>query len=179
MSNISTEEPKPQANASQATSDPHNATSTSPASPNAPRRNGNTPTPSKRSELTTDQGKTSIADSVVAKIAGVSCREVSGVHSMGSGMTSTFGAIKDKIASSDPSPARGVSVEVGERQAAIDVDIIVEYGSAIVDVAASIRRNVISQVEAMTGLEVTEVNVTVDDVYLGETDEPAKEPRVQ
>jgi uncharacterized alkaline shock family protein YloU len=143
------------------------------------KRGGSSPTQAKRSELSTDLGKTSIADSVVAKIAGVSCREVSGVHSMGSGLTSTFGAIKDKLASSDPSPSRGVGVEVGERQAAIDVDIIVEFGSAIVDVAASIRRNVISQVEAMTGLEVTEVNVTVDDVFLGESEEPTKEPRVQ
>ena len=73
---------------------------------------------------------------------------------------------------------RGVSVEVGERQAAVDLDVVVEYGAAIVDVAESIRRNVISQVEAMTGLEVTEVNVTVDDVYLGEADSD-EEPRVQ
>jgi uncharacterized alkaline shock family protein YloU len=135
--------------------------------------------PAKRSELTTDQGKTSIADSVVAKIAGVACREVSGVHAMGSGMTSAFGAIKDKIASSEPSPSRGVSVEVGERQAAIDVDIIVENGSAIVDVASAIRQNIISQVETMTGLEVAEVNVTVDDVFLGETEAPPAPPRVQ
>jgi uncharacterized alkaline shock family protein YloU len=172
MSNITTEETKPQPNSGQPNMDP--SVSSMPA-----KRGGSSPTQAKRSELSTDLGKTSIADSVVAKIAGVSCREVSGVHSMGSGLTSTFGAIKDKLASSDPSPSRGVGVEVGERQAAIDVDIIVEYGSAIVDVAASIRRNVISQVEAMTGLEVTEVNVTVDDVYLGESEEPTKEPRVQ
>ena len=127
-----------------------------------------------------EQGKTSIADSVVAKIAGLSCREVSGVHDMGGGVSRTFGAIKEKlpIGSNDPSPTRGVSVEVGERQAAVDLDVVVEYGAAIVDVAESIRRNVISQVEAMTGLEVTEVNVTVDDVYLGETDSD-EEPRVQ
>jgi uncharacterized alkaline shock family protein YloU len=172
MSNVTTEEAKSQTNAPQANMEPA-------LSSNSLKRSGNSPTPSKRSELTTDQGKTSIADSVVAKIAGVSCREVSGVHSMGSGLTSTFGAIKDKLGSSEPSPSRGVGVEVGERQAAIDVDIVVEYGSAIVDVAASIRRNIISQVEAMTGLEVTEVNVTVDDVYLGEAEEPVKEPRVQ
>jgi uncharacterized alkaline shock family protein YloU len=135
--------------------------------------------PAKRSELVSDQGKTSIADSVVAKISGVSCREVAGVHDMGAGMSRTFGVLKEKmpIGSSEPSPSRGVSVEVGERQAAVDLDIVIEYGAAIVDVAESIRRNVIKNVEAMTGLEVTEVNVTVDDVFLGETED--QEPRVQ
>jgi uncharacterized alkaline shock family protein YloU len=136
-------------------------------------------TPANRSELVTDQGKTSIADSVVAKIAGISCREVSGVHDMGGGVSRAFGAIKEKmpIGSSDPSPSRGVNVEVGERQAAVDLDIVIEYGAAIVDVADAIRRNVVKNVEAMTGLEVTEVNVTVDDVFVGETED--QEPRVQ
>ena len=117
---------------------------------------------------------------MVAKIAGLAAREVSGVHEMGAGMSRTFGSIKDKlpIGSSDPTPTRGVSVEVGERQAAVDLDVVVEYGAAIVDVATSIRENVVGKVEAMTGLEVTEVNVTVDDVFLGET-ESDEEPRVQ
>ena len=133
-----------------------------------------------RSELVSDSGKTSIADTVVAKIAGLATREVSGVHDLGAGVTHAFGAIKDKlpIGSSEPSPARGVSVEVGERQAAVDLDVVIEYGAAIVDVASAIRGNVIGKVEAMTGLEVTEVNVTVDDVYLGEP-EADQEPRVQ
>lgn len=137
--------------------------------------------PAQRSELLTEQGRTSIADSVVAKIAGLACREVSGVHDMGTGASRTFGAIKDilPMGGDGPSPARGVSVEVGERQAAVDLDIVVEYGAAIVDVAEAIRRNVIGKVEAMTGLEVTEVNVSVDDVYLGETEEGDEEPRVQ
>ena len=66
----------------------------------------------KRSELVTDDGRTSIADTVVAKIAGLACREVSGVHDMGSGMARTFGSIKDMfpVGSSEPSPTRGVSV---------------------------------------------------------------------
>jgi uncharacterized alkaline shock family protein YloU len=128
----------------------------------------------------TDDGKTSIADTVVAKIAGLACREVSGVHDMGAGVARTFGSIKDMIpvGGNDPSPTRGVSVEVGERQAAIDLDIVVEYGASIVDIAAAIRRNVIGRLESMTGLEVSEVNVTVDDVYLGEP-ESGEESRVQ
>jgi uncharacterized alkaline shock family protein YloU len=62
--------------------------------------------------------------------------------------------------------SQGVSVEIGEKQAAVDIDIVAEYGVAIADLAAGIRRNVIAAVERMTGLEVTEVNITVHDVHL-------------
>lgn len=142
------------------------------------RRQG--PGSSSNATLVTEHGRTSIADTVVAKIAGLACREVSGVHDMGLGVSRTFGSIKEKLpgTSSDPSPTQGVDVEVGERQAAIDLDIVVEYGASIVDVADAIRRNVIGRLEDMTGLEVSEVNVAVDDVYLGES-EPDEEPRVQ
>ena len=134
--------------------------------------------------LVTEQGRTSIADSVVLKIAGVASREVSGVHSMGTGGARAFGAIRERLpGTTGPSLAQGVTVEVGERQAAIDIDLVVEYGVSIPDVAEAVRRNVIQQVERMTGLEVTEVNVSVDDVYLGEDEEEGEEesepPRVQ
>ena len=72
-----------------------------------------------------------------------------------------------------------MSVEVGERQAAIDLDVVTYYGQSIVEVTEAVRRNVIDRVEGMTGLEVTEVNVAVDDLHIeGEPEEP-KEPRVQ
>ena len=148
--------------------------------PATPRPSGGMPV--RRSELATELGRTSIADSVVAKIAGLACREVSGVHEMGAGTARAFGAIRERISSSsdgNSSLTRGVTVEVGERQAAVDLDIVVDYGVAIVDVAESIRRNVIGRVESMTGLQVTEVNVSVDDVYLGEPEEPEQEPRVR
>jgi len=126
--------------------------------------------------LVTEQGRTSIADSVVLKIAGVAAREVNGVHAMGSGGARAFGAIRDKLpGSGSQSPSQGVSVEVGERQAAIDIDLVVEYGVSIPDVSQAVRRNVIQRVERMTGLEVTEVNLSVDDVYLG-GDEEEGEP---
>lgn len=125
-------------------------------------------------------GRTSIADSVVAKIAGIAAREVSGVHQMGSGASRAFGSIKEKlpVGASTPSPTQGVKVEVGERQSAIDLDLVADYGVSIPDVAESVRRNVIDRVQRMTGLEVTEVNVAVDDIWLGDDDEP-EEPRVQ
>jgi uncharacterized alkaline shock family protein YloU len=152
------------------------STPTSSSSPSSTGGEGRSRSSSvaRRSELTTEHGKTAIADSVVAKIAGLACREIDG------GLSRTLGVLKDKlpVGGSQPSAARGVHVEVGERQAAIDLDVVVVYGASIVDVANAVRENVIGRVEAMTGLEVTEVNVTVDDVYLGELEEPS-EPRVQ
>src|SRR4051812_1134282 len=131
------------------------------------------------STLTTDRGKTSIADSVVEKIAGMAARQVSGVHELGSGRARAMGALRDRLpVGGTASPAQGVSVEVGERQAAVDLDVVAEYGVAIVDLAQSIRNNVIDQIEQMTGLEVTEVNISVDDVYIGDSDED-NEPRVK
>ena len=146
--------------------------STPPSTPGDSRPRSSAVT--RRSELATEHGKTAIADSVVAKIAGLACREIDGVHDMGAGLSRTLGVLRDKLpgSGSQPSAARGVNVEVGERQAAVDL------GVSIVDVANAVRENVIGRVEAMTGLEVTEVNVTVDDVYLGELEEPS-EPRVQ
>src|SRR3954467_4331470 len=123
-------------------------------------------------ELVTAQGKTSIADGVVRKIAGIAAREVSGVHNLGTGGTRAFGALRERIpGSGGPNISQGVSVEVGERQAAIDLDIVVEYGVAIVDLAQAIRRNVITAVERMTGLEVAEVNISGDDIYIPSDDD--------
>jgi uncharacterized alkaline shock family protein YloU len=122
--------------------------------------------------LRTDEGKISVAQSVVQKIAGLSCREVSGVHSMGTNTARTFGAIRERIpGSSGPNVAQGVGVEVGETQTAIDLDIVVEYGVAIADLGRSIQRNVKHQVELMTGLDVVEVNVNVDDVHVASDDQ--------
>ena len=130
--------------------------------------------------LVTPQGKTSIADSVVEKIAGVASREVSGVHSMGRGASRAFGTIKERLpmGSSGPNVSQGVKVEVGERQAAVDIDLVVDYGVSIPDVTQAVRDNVIARIERMTGLQVTEVNISVDDVFLGD-DSPPEEPRVQ
>lgn len=134
--------------------------------------------PSEGQALVTGQGKTSIADSVVEKIAGVAAREISGVHEMGRGAARAFGTIKERVGGAGPNVTQGVKVEVGERQAAIDIDLVVDYGVSIPDVSQAVRDNVIQKVERMTGLQVTEVNVSVDDVFLGEDSEP-EPPRVQ
>lgn len=119
-----------------------------------------------------DRGRTTIADSVVEKVAGIATREVPGVHNLGTGMARTMGGVRERMPGTQPSVTRGVHVEVGERQAAVDLDVVIDYGYPITDVASDVRVNVISAVERMTGLEVVEVNVAVDDIDLpGEEDE--------
>lgn len=110
-------------------------------------------------------GRTIIADTVVAKIAGVAAREIDGVHNVGGG-TRMSGSLRERIPGGRVNHSQGVDVEVGEKQAAIDIGIVAYYGVAIHELAAGIRRNVISAVEGMTGLEVAEVNITVHDIYL-------------
>ncbi|MGW7435745.1 Asp23/Gls24 family envelope stress response protein [Streptomyces sp. NPDC054849] len=124
-----------------------------------------------------ERGRTTIADGVVEKIAGLAAREVLGVHAMGSGsgLSRTFGAVRDRVPGGGKAGvSRGVKAEVGEVQTALDLEIVVDYGVSIRDVARAVRENVISAVERMTGLEVVEVNVAVADVKL--PDEPDEEP---
>ncbi|KOV58207.1 Asp23/Gls24 family envelope stress response protein [Streptomyces sp. MMG1121] len=123
------------------------------------------------------RGKTTIADGVVAKIAGMAAREVPGIYNLGAGMARAFGAMRERVpggGGGGGALTRGVKVEVGERQAAVDLDVVVEYGVSIVDVAGDVRTNVISAVERMTGLEVVEVNIAVDDVHLPDEEEEAE-----
>ncbi len=140
------------------------------------------------SALVTQQGRTSIADAVVAKIAGIATREVSGVHALGGGTARAVGALRERIPGGRSNHGQGVTVEVGERQAAVDIQLVAEYGVSITDLAEAIRRNVIGSLERMTGLQVTEVNIDVQDVYLetegGEddsdgSDDQRSQPRVQ
>ncbi|MFI6536253.1 Asp23/Gls24 family envelope stress response protein [Nonomuraea sp. NPDC050547] len=147
-----------------------------PAVPRARTQNG-----SASGALDSENGTTTIDDGVVAKIAGLAAREVSGVYDMGAGAARAMGTVRG-IVGADKSVTQGVSVEVGERQAAVDLDLVVEYGTAIPDLAGAVRKNVVSAVERMCGLEVTEVNIKVDDVHMpGQKSEeaPRKEPRVQ
>jgi uncharacterized alkaline shock family protein YloU len=129
--------------------------------------------------LTGPDGRTSIADGVVQKIAGIAAREISGVYDLGGSFGRALGALRDRIPGSGTNITQGVAVEVGERQTAVDLNIVVEYGVSIADLAVAIRRNVIQSVERMTGLEVTEVNIAVNDIHLpGEEPEP-EQTRVQ
>ena len=140
-----------------------------------------TPAPTKAaaarrpSALVSAEGTTTIADTVVSKIAGIAAKEVTGVYALGGGGGRALGAIRERIPGARTNHAQGVSVEVGETEAAVDLDLVAEYGVSIADLATGIRRNVISAVERMTGLRVVEVNVVVNDVHLPQ-DDPAPEP---
>ena len=123
------------------------------------------------SPLHTDHGSTLIAEQVVQKIDGIACREVPGVHAMGSTGRRMLSSITDRIPGSTTNVSNGVQVEKGERQCAIDLSVVIEYGYSVVEVANKLRETIIDAVEYGTGLEVVEVNVQVTDVYIqGEDD---------
>ncbi len=157
---------------------------TEPSSATTSEASESTPPPAERrgssSTAPAARGKTSIADGVVAKIAGMAAREVPGIHALGGGLARTMGVVRDRVPGGSGSVTRGVKVEVGERQSAVDLELVVEYGVAITNVAGEVRENVIEAVERMTGLEVVEVNISVNGVHLpDEGDEETTEGRVQ
>ncbi|GHH94468.1 Asp23/Gls24 family envelope stress response protein [Streptomyces capillispiralis] len=125
------------------------------------------------------RGRTTISDGVVEKIAGLAARDVLGVHAMGSGLSRTFGAVRDRVPGGSKSVTRGVKAEVGEVQTALDLEIVVDYGVSIADVARDVRENVVAAVERMTGLEVVEVNIAVSDVKLPDEEDEEPESRLQ
>jgi uncharacterized alkaline shock family protein YloU len=118
------------------------------------------------SPLRTERGSTRIEDSVVAKIAGIAAQEVEGIQ-MGGGTARAVGGFLDSVGGGG-GPTRGVSVEVGEEEAATDLSMAIEYGRPIPQISEAVRRNVINRIENLTGLRVTEVNVTVNDILLPE-----------
>jgi uncharacterized alkaline shock family protein YloU len=151
-------------------------TETSPVAAKKPATASSDVSPTATNGTATGDGKITVAQGVVQKIAGIACREISGVHAMGVSTSRTFGAIRERIpGSSGPNVAQGVGVEVGETEAAIDLDIVVEYGVSIADLGRSIQRNVKQAVERMTGLEVVEVNINVDDLYMPGSDDDAEQ----
>ncbi|MEU9357026.1 Asp23/Gls24 family envelope stress response protein [Streptomyces sp. NPDC051784] len=116
------------------------------------------------------RGTTTIADGVVATIAGIAIRDTEGVHSVGRGASKAIGAVTGRRSGSSGA-GRAVKVEVGEKQTAIDVDVEVEYGVQIHKLADRIRTNATDAVESMTGLEVVEININVFDVHVPDEDE--------
>ncbi|ONI54788.1 MULTISPECIES: Asp23/Gls24 family envelope stress response protein [unclassified Streptomyces] len=120
------------------------------------------------------RGRTTIADGVVATIAGIAIRETDGVHSVGKGASKALGAVTGRVSGSSSS-GRTVKVEVGEKETAIDVDVEVEYGVPIHELADRIRTHVIDAVETMTGLKVVEININVFDVHIPDDDDDEDE----
>lgn len=144
-----------------------------------PRRPSTAPSGG-RASLTSETGTTHIADTVVSKIAALATREIPGVHSMGRGFSRRMGQLRAMVPgqTEEQPTAQGVAVEVGEKEAAIDLDIVTYYGESIAEVADSVRRNVIDRVQGMTGLNVVEVNINVDDIFVEGEDTGQEESRV-
>jgi len=125
--------------------------------------------------LESERGTTTIADVVVTKVAGIAAREVGGVHALGGGVSRAVSGVTHRVGIGDDR-SQGVAVEVGEREAAVDLTLVVEYGESIPKVAEAVRSNVVARVEGITGLAVTEVNVTINDLYFPGDEVTPEEP---
>ncbi|MGH9183530.1 MAG: Asp23/Gls24 family envelope stress response protein [Acidimicrobiales bacterium] len=112
---------------------------------------------------TGETGTTSIADTVVEKIAAIAAREVDGVASLGGAVSGALSTVVGRIRGSEHATA-GVGVEVGSRQAAVDLTIKARYPVPIPALADNVRQNVIDRLQSMTGLEVVEVNIAIVDL---------------
>ena len=116
------------------------------------------------------QGLTTVADQVVAKIAGLAIKEIPGVYDLGNSAARALGALRSKVGASE-SITQGISVEIGQTQTALDVVLIVEYPYPVHEVADKVRDAIFSAIEGLVGLEVTEVNIKVTDVHVPDSDE--------
>ncbi len=125
------------------------------------------------SPLLSDRGVTTIKDTVVARIAGMAAGEVEGVH-MGGGASRSAGGLLEGITGSD-SPTRGVSVEVGSVEAAIDLKMGIDYGKNILGTVGEVRQKITERVQTFTGLKISELNVTISDVTFPEEGQGDKE----
>ena len=125
------------------------------------------------------RGTTRIADSVVARIAGMAAREVPGVFDLSdANIGRALAGAAQRITGSDRKD-KGVSVTVGQKETIIELNVIVLYESSIPEVGAAIRRNVADRVTGMTGLHVKEVNIFVSDMHFPADERTEVEPRVQ
>lgn len=114
------------------------------------------------------QGVITIDANVVSTIAGLAARNIEGIYSVG----------KSRLISFGDNPTRGVHAEVGDKQAAFDLDVIIDYGSDIRKVAQELREKAASEVRKMAGREVVELNINVVDIHLPGSDENKKGSRV-
>jgi uncharacterized alkaline shock family protein YloU len=124
------------------------------------------------SPLSSERGATTISDAVVSKVAGIAALEVEGIE-MGGATSRTIGGFLDSWTGSGGRQGRGVSVEVGEQEAAIELSMAVEYPRSIPQISEAVRNNVINRVENLVGLNVVEVNITVNEVLL-----PQEQPQL-
>ena len=129
------------------------------------------------SPLQTERGNTIIQDSVVSKVAGIAAQEVDGIR-MGSGASQTASNLLGSITGGG-GQTQGVSVEVGQEEAAVDLTLTAAYGKSIPQLSEAVRRNVVNRVESLVGLRVTEVNITVSNIFFPEMEREQERQRQQ
>ncbi|MCI3920184.1 Asp23/Gls24 family envelope stress response protein [Paenibacillus sp. TRM 82003] len=118
----------------------------------------------------TEMGNIQIAPEVIEIIAGLATIEVEGVTGMSGGFASGVAELLGR-----KNLSKGVKVEVGQREAAVDVSIVIEYGRRIPEVASEVQANVKHAIHSMTGLNVVEVNVHIHDVMFKGQERPEEE----
>lgn len=116
--------------------------------------------------LPAQRGRTHIANEVVEKIAGRAAREVPGVYDLGGDVARAFETVRERLHLGEESAGRGVSVRLDGVAATVEITLVIEFGFVVSSVTDKVREKVISAVESMLGLEVTSVDIVVDDVHL-------------
>ncbi|SDJ92646.1 Uncharacterized conserved protein YloU, alkaline shock protein (Asp23) family [Nonomuraea maritima] len=112
------------------------------------------------------KGRIKVADEVVEKVAALATLEVEGVADMGGDLARAYEAVRDRIGYGSRRATQGVTARIHDREVAVSLVIVVEYGHVVMDVASEVKDNVAKNVSRMLGMRVSEVNVTVDDVRL-------------
>jgi uncharacterized alkaline shock family protein YloU len=118
------------------------------------------------SPLQSERGSTSIQNAVVSKVSGIAAQEVEGIRMGGGGSQAVSGLIGSITGNQGGGQTTtGVTVEVGQEEAAIDLILTAEYGKSIPQLSEAVRRNVINRVENLVGLKVNEVNIDVTNIF--------------
>ncbi|MEZ0077421.1 Asp23/Gls24 family envelope stress response protein [Planotetraspora sp. GP83] len=112
------------------------------------------------------KGRIKVADEVVEKVAALAALEIPGVADLGGDLERAFENVRDRIGLGTKRANQGVRAQIQDRQVAVDVTIVIEYGHVVMEVANEVKTNVARSVSHMLGMRVVEVNVTVDDVRL-------------
>jgi len=117
---------------------------------------------------------------VVEKIAGFATREVEGIYDLGGDVARVFASVKERIGlgDKDDDSDRGVTVRLEGRNANIKIVIVIEYGYVVYTVCEQVRTKVIDKVESLLGLDVTAVDIVVDDIHIDDSKfaQTAKKP---
>lgn len=116
--------------------------------------------------LPAERGTTTIANEVVEKIAGIAAREVPGVYDLGGDTARVLSAVRERLHLGDESKAQGVAVKLAGKEADLSITLVLEYGFVVSSVTDKVREKAISAVERLLGLDVTNVDILVDDIHV-------------